>query len=90
MSVSEMTANNLASSAHHEWQTLVRAAMLGTDRRPLDPGTDGWDAWCSNPDPAIQLLDRAAAAVIARPRGSEARSGPSRQSASTDGPTSDV
>lgn len=59
----------LATSATDEWADLVATAVLGTDRRPAPPARAGWDAWGSANDPAVALLDRAAAVVIARRAG---------------------
>lgn len=50
---------------------LLQTAMLGTDRKPLPTASDGWDAWSSNSDPAVALLDRAAAVVSARRAGAQ-------------------
>ena len=44
---------------------LVGAAVLGTDRRPAPDPLPGWDTWAHAGDPAVALLDRAAAVVVA-------------------------
>lgn len=59
----------LARSAGDEWSDLVAAAVLGTDRRPAPDPRPGWDAWARAGDPAVALLDRAAAVVVARRAG---------------------
>jgi hypothetical protein len=61
--------SDLAASAASEWAGLVTAAVLGTDRRPLPPATDGWEPAVRSSDPAVQLLDRAAAVATARRAG---------------------
>lgn len=70
-----------ARSAHSEWHTLVHTAMLGTDRKPLPAASGGWDAWSSNSDPALALLDRAAAVVAARRAGAHPAPAPISASA---------
>ncbi len=60
---------SLAASAAAEWSALVTAAVLGTDRHPLAPAEPGWDTWSSSSDPAVALLDRAGAVVVARRAG---------------------
>lgn len=62
-------AVEMAASATDEWSALVGAAVLGTDRRPTPPPRPGWDAWATATDPAVALLDRAAAVVVARRAG---------------------
>lgn len=52
-----------------EWAGLLRVAVLGADRHPLAVPLPGWDAWCSEADPAVQLLDRAGAVTVARRAG---------------------
>ena len=59
----------MAGSAATEWAALVATAVLGTDRRPLPPAEIGWDAWASDTDAAVALLDRAAAVVAAQRAG---------------------
>jgi hypothetical protein len=59
----------VAVSAADEWSTLVATAVVGTDRHPLPPAALGWDVWGTHPDPAVALLDRAAAVVAARRAG---------------------
>ena len=62
-------SSGLARSAADEWNALVSTAVVGTDRRlPPDP-TAGWDTWSGASDPAVAVLDRAAAVVIARRAG---------------------
>ncbi len=62
-------ATSLATSATDEWAALVGAAVLGTDRRPAPHPLPGWDTWARASDPAVALLDRAAAVVVARRAG---------------------
>ncbi len=62
-------ASMLAASATDEWAALVGAAVLGTDRRPAPDPLPGWDTWAHAGDPAVALLDRAAAVVVARRAG---------------------
>jgi hypothetical protein len=52
-----------------EWAALVTTAVLGTDRRSLPEAPPELAAWSSSPDPAVALLDRAAALVTARRAG---------------------
>lgn len=59
----------LGSSAAAEWSALVATALVGTDRRTPPHPQPGWDTWSSSDDPAVQLLDRAAAVVAARRAG---------------------
>lgn len=63
------SADLLAASATDEWADLVATAVLGTDRRPAPPPRPGWDTWSQASDPAVALLDRAAAVVVARRAG---------------------
>jgi hypothetical protein len=62
-------AVGVAGSAATEWAALVATAVLGTDRRPLPPAEIGWDAWSTDADAAVELLDRAAAVVAAQRAG---------------------
>jgi hypothetical protein len=62
-------ASQLAVSANDEWAALVTASIIGTDRRPPPPPRAGWDTWATSPDPAVALLDRAFAVVLARRAG---------------------
>lgn len=66
---SHAAASELAVSATDEWAALVGAAVLGTDRRPAPDPLPGWDTWAHAGDPAVALLDRAAAVVVARRAG---------------------
>jgi hypothetical protein len=59
----------LGASAADEWSALVTTAVMGTDRRTPPPPAPGWDAWASSTDPAVAVLDRAAAVVAARRAG---------------------
>jgi hypothetical protein len=68
-SASQAPASVLAASATDEWAALVGAAVLGTDRRPAPVPLPGWDTWGHAGDPAVALLDRAAAVVVARRAG---------------------
>lgn len=61
--------NDLGRAATAEWDGLVTAAVLGTDRRPLPAPGPGWDVSTRSDDPAVQLLDRAAAVATARRAG---------------------
>jgi hypothetical protein len=63
-------ATDLARSAADEWSALVSTAVVGTDRRVPAPAQLGWQPWATAPDPAVALLDRAAAVVAARRAGS--------------------
>ena len=60
---------DVAGSAAAEWAGLVATAVLGTDRRPLPPAEVGWDPWATDDDAAVELLDRAAAVVVAQRAG---------------------
>lgn len=60
---------HLAQTAAHEWSSLVTAAVLGTDRRPLPPPMSGWGSLRHVDDPALELLDRAASVATARRAG---------------------
>jgi hypothetical protein len=62
-------AAELGRSAATEWSNLVATAVLGTDRRPAPAPLPGWDAWAIATDPAVAVLDRAAAVVVARRAG---------------------
>jgi hypothetical protein len=52
-----------------EWGELVSAALIGTDRRPLPPPAGRLARFGTGDDPALALLDRAAAAQAARRAG---------------------
>lgn len=67
--MSARAVNDLGRAAGTEWAGLVTAAVLGTDRRPLPVPEPGWDVSTRNDDPAVQLLDRAAAVATARRAG---------------------
>jgi hypothetical protein len=62
-------ATDLARSAASEWDALVSTAVVGTDRRMPPTPEPGWQPWAAATDPAVALLDRAAAVVIARRAG---------------------
>lgn len=62
-------SSQLALSATDEWTALVSAAVVGTDRRPPPVPDPGWAAWAAADDPAVALLDRVAAVVVARRAG---------------------
>lgn len=62
-------AAELAASAAAEWSALVSTAVVGTDRRMPPPPELGWQAWATATDPAVEILDRAAAVVVARRAG---------------------
>jgi hypothetical protein len=62
-------ATELGASAAAEWAALVATAVLGTDRRPAPAPLPGWDTWATSDDPAVAVLDRAAAVVVARRAG---------------------
>ncbi len=68
--------NDLAESAAAEWATLLNAALLGTDRRPLAPASPGWESVVAAPDQAIELLNRAAAVATARRAGVQPQAAP--------------
>ena len=68
--------NDLAQSAAAEWATLLNAALLGTDRRPLAPASPGWESVVAAPDQAIELLNRAAAVATARRAGVQPQEAP--------------
>ena len=57
------------SDAAHEWAGLVATAVVGTDRHALPPARAGWDVWGAGADPAVALLDRAAAVAAALRQG---------------------
>ena len=59
----------LGEGAAAEWAGLVTTAIVGTDRRPAPPPAPGWDTWSRATDPAVALLDRALAVVLARRAG---------------------
>lgn len=61
--------SDLGASAAAEWDALVAVAVVGTDRRLPPPPQPGWDTWSHAEDPAVQVLDRAAAVVAARRAG---------------------
>jgi hypothetical protein len=67
---------DLATSAATEWSTLVTTAVLGAERHPLPSAVEGWDRWPGDADPAVALLDRAAAVVVARRAGAMAAAAP--------------
>jgi hypothetical protein len=69
---------DLATSAATEWSTLVTTAVLGAERHPLPAAVEGWDRWPGDADPAMALLDRAAAVVVARRAGAMAAAPPPR------------
>ena len=69
---------SIAETAQREWELLVRSAVLGTDRRPLPVATSGWDVWAGDGDPAVDLLGRAAAIVVARRAGACALAPPAQ------------
>jgi hypothetical protein len=52
-----------------EWAGLLRTAVLGTDRHEPARPLPGWDRWASATDPAVQVLDRAAAVTVAQRAG---------------------
>jgi hypothetical protein len=62
-------STQLAASAADEWTALVSTAVVGIDRRLPPPPDPGWAAWAGSDDPAVALLDRAAAVVVARRAG---------------------
>lgn len=59
----------LARSASEEWDALVAVAIVGTDRHRPPAPAPGWDTWARAADPAVGVLDRAAAVVAARRAG---------------------
>jgi hypothetical protein len=61
--------SSVAKSASTEWAALVATAVLGTDRKRLPEPEVGWDAWSTDTDAAVALLDRAAAVVTAQRAG---------------------
>ena len=61
--------STVAGAVRTEWDAVVAAAVVGTDRRPPPPAVDGFDVWARATDPASALLDRASAAVVARRAG---------------------
>ena len=65
-------STQLAVSAAAEWRALVSTAVLGADRHPLPAAAQGWDRWPGDTDPAVALLDRAAAVAVARRAGAVA------------------
>lgn len=69
---------DLATSAATEWGALVTTAVLGAERHPLPAAVEGWDRWPGDSDPALALLDRAAAVVVARRAGAMAAAPPAR------------
>jgi hypothetical protein len=69
---------DLATSAATEWSALVTTAVLGAERHPLPAAVQGWDRWPGEADPAVALLDRAAAVVVARRAGVMAAAPPAR------------
>jgi hypothetical protein len=62
-------ALELAESASAEWAGLVSTAIVGTDRRMPADADAGWRTWAAATDPAVAVLDRAAAVVVARRAG---------------------
>lgn len=69
-------AAELGASAAAEWAALVATAVLGTDRRLPPLPLPGWDTWATSADPAVTVLDRAAAVVVARRAGACPQSAP--------------
>jgi hypothetical protein len=64
------SAAQLAESASDEWSAIVSAAVIGTDRRAPPLPLPGWDSWATAADdPAVAVLDRAAAVVVSRRAG---------------------
>lgn len=59
----------LAASVAADWAHVVAAAIVGLQRTPVAPPSPGWGPWCAATDPAVALLDRAAALVVARRAG---------------------
>jgi hypothetical protein len=70
--------DDLGRSATAEWATLVTTAVLGTDRRPLAPAAAGWASPLPAPDPAVELLNRAACVATARRAGARPLTAPAR------------
>ena len=64
-----MSGQDLAASAAREWSNLVTTAVLGTDRKRMPVPPLGWEALRTGDDPAVELLDRAAAVATARRAG---------------------
>ena len=64
-----MVSADVTASAADEWSAIVATAVLGTDRRPPPVPGPGWDLWATSADPAVALLDRAGAVVVARRAG---------------------
>jgi hypothetical protein len=61
--------DDLTASASAEWDALVAVAIVGTDRHRVPAPPPGWDTWATASDPAVAVLDRAAAVVAARRAG---------------------
>lgn len=61
--------SSITTSIEQEWIALLRPAMLGTDRVGAPAVAIDWQPWAQAHDPAVQLLDRAAAVVAARRAG---------------------
>jgi hypothetical protein len=61
-------ATGLGQSARAEWEGLVTAAVLGTDRRAVPAAAAGWHLR-EGDDPAVALLDRVAAVTVSRRAG---------------------
>lgn len=68
--------STVSQAVHSEWESVVAAAVVGTDRRPPPAAEDGFDVWARSADPACALLDRAAAAVVARRAGARPSAAP--------------
>lgn len=66
----------LANSAGHEWSNLVTTAVLGTDRKRLPVPHPGWESLRPTDDPAVELLNRAAAVATARRAGMQPMAAP--------------
>jgi hypothetical protein len=64
-----VVSSDVTLSAADEWAAIVATALLGTDRRQPHAPEPGWDRWAMSPDPAVALLDRAGAVVVARRAG---------------------
>ncbi|MEO6124036.1 MAG: hypothetical protein ABIR32_10030 [Ilumatobacteraceae bacterium] len=69
---------SLAHSASTEWSNLVTTAVLGTDRKRLPIPPPGWESLRPVQDPAVELLDRAAAVATARRAGMQPLAAPLR------------